>query len=242
MVAIPKFASTVILYRLNTNNNAIPFEILLIRRAKEMRFLGGVHAFPGGKLEKDDYSDALLERCKGLNAHQAHQLILDTQTFHQEIKISLGFFTTAIRELFEEVGLLFAYDKNLSLLNFTDPSLQQKYYTYRTQLLHKTIKFSDIIKNEDLTLSIDKLRYFRHFITPEFSPIRYDTRFFLAEIPPHQNIQSDEQEIISTEWGIPAKFLKRYQKKEIILIPPQFACLRSLKKVEDIERFCEALR
>ena len=84
MVAIPRFASTVILYRLKENpeKNQCNFEVLLIQRSKEMKFLGGVHAFPGGKLEDEDYSEDSIARCRGINKLQAHRIIQDNKTYH----------------------------------------------------------------------------------------------------------------------------------------------------------------
>jgi len=95
--------------------------------------------------------------------------------------------------------------------------------------------------DENLYYAVDELHYFRHFITPELSPIRYDTRFFLAEVPPNQTISPTTTEIISSEWTNPAATIKRYRKKEIKLIPPQYSCISSLRKVGDIREFCRTL-
>ncbi|NVM52066.1 MAG: hypothetical protein HWN66_00090 [Candidatus Helarchaeota archaeon] len=244
MPVAPKFASTVILYRLQSgteDSNKCQFEVFLIQRSKKMRFLGGVHAFPGGKLEDEDIQEKNLARCKGFDKNRAHQMILDKNTFHQHRNYSLGFWITGIRELFEEVGILFAYDNKNSLLNLSDPKLQKKFEGYRNKLLEKKMVLSDIMAQEDLYYAVDKLHYFRHFITPELSPIRYDTRFFLAELPPNQTVKPTTTEIISSEWAKPSATLKRYRKKEIILIPPQHSCLSSLRKVADIRDFCKSL-
>ena len=244
MDILPKFASTVILYRLKDRIDDLfksKFEIFLIQRSKEMKFLGGVHAFPGGKLEQDDFSEKNLVKCKGLNKDQAYKLILDEKTYHKNKDYSLGFWIAGIREVFEEIGILFAYNKALNLLNLSNPKYKQKFENYREKLLRDEILFSDIVDKEELYLATDKLYYFRHFITPEISPIRYDTRFFLAELPPNQPIKPDTNEIISYEWTNPAEAIKQYRKKEIILIPPQYSCLLSLQRVIDIKEFCNLL-
>ncbi len=243
MVATPKFASSVILYRVpdvSDAANTCPFEILLIQRAKGMKFLGGVYAFPGGKLEEDDISEKNLTKCQ-FTKTRAHQLILDKNTHHENENYSLGFWITAIREVFEEIGVLFAYDKSLHLFNLSTPPLQTKFEAYRTQLLQDQILFSEIMDREHLSFAVDKLHYFRHFITPELSPIRYDTRFFLAELPANQIIKPDAREIISAEWNDPTSTMKRYHDKEIILIPPQYSCLLSLQKVVNIKDYCSSL-
>jgi len=246
MVATPKFASAVILFKLLDNRakietNSSNFVVFLIQRSKAMKFLGGVHAFPGGKLEDDDFSEKSLGRCKGLDKTKAHQLILDNNTFHTNTNYSLGFWIAGIREVFEEIGILFAYDSHLKLVDFSHPAQKTKFEVYRNELLQNKIRFSEIIAQEDLFYAVDKLLYFNHFITPELSPIRYDTRFFLAELPLNQSIDMCSAEIISTEWDSPSQILEHYRKKEIKLIPPQYACISKLQKIADIKTFCEKL-
>jgi len=244
MVVNPKFASSVILYRLKNSinkSNQCNFEVFLIQRAKSMRFLGGVHAFPGGKLEEDDYSDINITRCKGLDKFKAHQLILDKKTYHDNENYSLGFWIAGIREIFEEIGLLFAYNKEINLINLIDQKYKEKFDIYREKLIADQIILSEIMLKEDLYYAIDRLYYFKHFITPEISPIRYDTRFFLAEMPPNQLLKPDSTEIISAEWCCPTDAIKRYRKKQIILIPPQYSCLSNLCKIVDIGDFCSSL-
>ncbi len=244
MPAVPRFASTVILYRLKEGtdeSNDRSFEIFLIQRSKKMKFLGGFHAFPGGKLEDEDILEKSLARCKGLDKDQAHQIILDKQTSHDDKNLSLGFWITGIREVFEEVGILFAYDGNSNLINLDNPTLQSKFEAYREKLLKNQILFTDMMEKENLMFAVDRLYYFRHFITPDLSPIRYDTRFYLAELPLGQNLKATSSEIISSEWANPTSAINRYRKKEIKLIPPQYACISRLRKVADIRNFCESL-
>jgi len=246
MAATPKFASAVILFQLirpsdKIESNSYNYILLLIQRSKAMKFLGGVYAFPGGKLEEDDFSEQSFARCKGFDMYKAHQLILDDKTYHTNVNYSLGFWIAGIREVFEEIGILFAYDQHLNLVDLSNPMQKAKFEVYRDKLLQDKILFSEIIVKENLFYAVDKLYYFIHFITPEVSPIRYDTRFFLAELPLNQSIQYTSSEIIATEWATPAELLESYWKKEIKLIPPQYACLTKLQKIANIKAFCEDL-
>jgi 8-oxo-dGTP pyrophosphatase MutT (NUDIX family) len=240
MVTTPKYASTVILYRLRDGNH-YDFEIFLIQRAKNMRFLGGFHAFPGGRLEEEDLLEASLQRCRGLDRVTAHQRILDKQTNHQDINLSLAFWITAIRELFEEVGILLAYDRDINLIDLSEPAVRLKFESYRQQLIQKQITFLNILQQEDLFYAVDKLFYFRHFITPDLSPIRYDTRFYIAQLPRNQIINPSSSEYTASEWIDPRAILKRYRKRMIKLIPPQYSCISKLKKVANIDQFCNSL-
>ncbi|MHA1130500.1 MAG: NUDIX hydrolase, partial [Candidatus Helarchaeota archaeon] len=243
MVTIPKFASSVILYRQPHIKGANPcdFEILLIQRARELKFLGGFHAFPGGKLEEEDSSERSIARCKGIDKSHAHQIIQDNKTTHQNENISIGFWIAGIRELFEEVGVLLAYNSDSMLIDLSKGDFKRKFKTYRKQLLTKELLFQEILEREELYYATDLLYYYQHFVTPDFSPIRYDARFFLAELPPDQPLEPYTGEIISTEWATPSSFLKRYRKKELKLIPPQYACLSKLRKVARIEPFLDSL-
>lgn len=241
MITVPKFASTVILYRPQNSSHSAGFEIFLIQRSKEMQFLGGFHAFPGGKMEDTDLFDRNLARCKGLSSVEAHQLIIDKQTYHQDPNLSLGFWITGIRELFEEIGVFLVYNNEMQLLDLSDPNVQQRFNTYRSQLIKNEMLILEIMEMEDLYYALDKLFYFRHFITPNLSPIRYDTRFFIARIPPNQVVRPTSSEINTSEWLDPSTIIKRYREKLIKLIPPQYSCIASLRKVDDITAFCQFL-
>src|SRR5262245_3593873 len=95
----PRFASTVVLLRPDENGG---FEILLTRRPPEMKFLGGFYVVPGGTIHKEDYSARILDRCRGLSGNEARQ-ILGNQ---HDPQVAIGHWIAAIRELFEEVGVL----------------------------------------------------------------------------------------------------------------------------------------
>ena len=95
----PRFASTVVLVRPGPKDD---FEVLLTRRPEEMRFLGGFYVFPGGTVHAADYSDTMLQRCRGLSGEQAQHLLAGDH----EAPEALGHWVAVVRELFEEVGVL----------------------------------------------------------------------------------------------------------------------------------------
>src|ERR1043166_2896646 len=97
----PKPAATVILLR---SGGRDPFEIFLTRRADDMAFLGGMYCFPGGTVRKEDCSASMLRRCHGLTPNDARKIV----GAHFAPNEALGFWIAAIRELFEEVGILLA--------------------------------------------------------------------------------------------------------------------------------------
>ncbi|MHA1300571.1 MAG: NUDIX hydrolase [Candidatus Helarchaeota archaeon] len=234
MTVIPKFASSVILLRTCENReDKSDFEVLMIKRSENQRFLGGYHAFPGGKLEDTDFSEIILERCKGISKDHAFKILKDSRTSFANRNVALGFWVAAIRELFEEIGVLFAYKEN-KLIDLTKDENNKKFQDLREKMINNVVSIYEILNKEDLFFATDQLHYFRHFITPPIVPRRYDTRFFLALLPFRQKIIPFKKEITDFEWMSPREALKKYRKKEIKIIAPQFACLKSLMKAKSV--------
>ncbi|MFX0136181.1 MAG: hypothetical protein ACFFDN_21255 [Candidatus Hodarchaeota archaeon] len=241
MAVVPKYAASVILIRKSLKEAGdTDFEILLIKRSKTMKFLGGYHAFPGGKIKGIDYDERNLKRCRGRNINQAYNILLNQNTSFKEKKIAISFWIAAIREVFEEIGILLAYRDN-KLVGLSNENDISRYQKYREELIKSEISMLEIMEAEDLYYALDKLHYFRHFITPPVSPIRFDTRFFLSKLPEgQQRIDPDFKEIAEFEWLTPKESLKKYRKKEIKIIPPQYSCLRGLMNKKQIKELKES--
>jgi len=150
MEVIPKYASSVILIRKNSQVvEDADFEVLMIKRSETMKFLGGFHAFPGGKLKDSDYHEKNLKRCKGLDVNQAYNILNDQNTSFKERNIALSFWVTAIREVFEEIGILIAY-KNDKLIDLSVENEKSKYQKYRQRLIEGNISLLDVMEIENL--------------------------------------------------------------------------------------------
>lgn len=223
----PKLAASVILLRNESPNT----ELFMIKRHKDLKFLGGFHAFPGGKTEQDD------------------ELFVDKTDFERNFpKIAKNFFQvenqsfgfkqiqtiyiTAIRELFEEVGILLATENDTNkTINLNSEEKFNHFLELRKLLLEKKIKFSQILIDNELSPIFHDLIPFKHFITPEFSPFRYDTYFFTLKMPENQEISPISKEIEESIWITPKDAMRRYNKNKILLIPPQLICITDLKKL-----------
>ncbi|MHA1765021.1 MAG: NUDIX hydrolase [Promethearchaeota archaeon] len=219
----PRLASSIILIRGFRPN----IEIFMIKRHENLKFLGGFHAFPGGKQEKDDFS------CKHSNINFSEDVKIFFKLENEKFDLNQieTLYVTAIRELFEEIGILLAYNEKKCIINLKNEENLQKFSRLRKELLENKISFSKLIDQENLTLACDKLTPLRHFITPEFSAIRYDTYFFTAELPINQFPMEINSEIEDSIWISPKLAIKKFNKKEILLIPPQLVCLTDLKKL-----------
>jgi 8-oxo-dGTP pyrophosphatase MutT (NUDIX family) len=139
--------------------------------------------------------------------------------------VALGYWIGAIREAFEEVGALLAYGPDGRLVRATGA----RYAEYRRACQADRGAFWDMVRAEGLTLATDRLVYFAHWITPEESAIRFDTRFFAAEMPPGQEATADGREIIAARWLTPREALRARSRGEISLRFPTVMNLQLLE-------------
>lgn len=198
MVAIPKPASTVILMDDLRR-------VYLTKRPITMKFLGGFYVFPGGAVDETDY-------------------FLLNEMVAREEKFPIVHYVAAARELFEEVGILLANRKDGSPYIMEEKKLNK----YRNLLVNKKISFLQMLKDEGLEFNIDSLTYFNHFITPKVSPIRFDTRFFIAKLPNNQTPKPDKKEIEDAFWILPEEALEAYKKQHLPMVFPTILSLQTL--------------
>jgi 8-oxo-dGTP pyrophosphatase MutT (NUDIX family) len=220
-------AATVLLLRPAESSG---FEVFLTRRPDEMAFLGGLYCFPGGAVQKDDCASAMLRLCHGLSPAGARRMI----GAYFSPPEALGFWIAGIRELFEEVGILFAVD----YLGKTWPAARKHGYNLADKhaaLLKKTITFRSLLEGEGLLCDTSRLVYFSHWQTPEPSSIRFDTRFFIAVLPDDQHPFPASPEVSRSLWLTPDRALELFAKDELPLIFPTFASLRTLADFDSLE-------
>jgi hypothetical protein len=111
-----------------------------------MRFLGGFYVFPGGTVHRDDYSPAMLARCRNLSAAEAKQIL---KTNHEPDE-ALGHWVAVARELFEEVGILLCVETNGAAFHAGDSAMQQRIEQKRQATVNKQLKFADFLDSEKL--------------------------------------------------------------------------------------------
>jgi 8-oxo-dGTP pyrophosphatase MutT (NUDIX family) len=169
--------------------------VLLIQRHQDSRVAGGDYVFPGGKIEADDNPPDAARWCAGLDpAAAARRLGLGADE-----RAALGYLVGAIRETFEEVGILLATDADGRPLRVE----AARFADYRRACDADNRAFWAMVKAEKLVLATDRLTYFAHWITPEESAARFDVRFFAAAAPAGQAAVADEREIVEVCWLTP---------------------------------------
>jgi len=223
----PRPAASVLLVRPGTRG---PVEVYIIRRQKSMRFLGGFYAFPGGKVESADGSEASLARCFGVSSATALAAFPAADGLPP-----LAFWVTAARELVEETGLLVGCDADGRPVDTRDPAVRERVERVRHALAADGASFHALLEQEGWHLDLAPFRYLSHFITPPSSPIRFTARFFLAPVPTGQEPRLLGGEASEGFWIDPAEGHRRFLAGEMQMAEPADCGLRYLSGFDGLD-------
>ena len=189
-------------------------EVFLLRRHGQSDVLGGAFVFPGGKADREDAEWAdRLDRPPA----ELHALLGEPELSDEE---AAALYVTAIRELFEETGLLLA-----------DVTPQQASEAWA--MLRQGPRFDELLSPMGVRLSASLLHPWSRWVTPRLSSVsrkRFDTRFFVATVPPGQQARHDEHEATEGVWLTPRAALREYWDLRIELAPPQIMSLNHLAR------------
>ena len=221
----PLDSATVILTR---DSNQGPFKILLMRRHRDQEFMGGAFVFPGGKLDQGDCDPALISYARGFKAVEAKRRLQATDLPEEK---ALGLFFAALRETFEEAGVLLAYDPSGQLIDLAEGETAGRFAEYRLQLHQNRLSLRELAERERLQYALDLLTPYAHWVTPEIESKRFSTRFFLARQPAEQLPSHDTVEMTKSQWITPSEAIERQRAGQILLMPP------TLKTVEELNEF-----
>ena len=210
-------AATVILLR---DTPAGP-EAFTMERALTMAFSAGATVFPGGKVDPSDtVPDQFFmgtdiqywERSLGATSTRAKQLLI-----------------AAVRETFEEVGVLFARPTSGGAL--VDP---RHFEEERVDIEAGQLSFVDFLTKHQLTPDFTYLRPWSRWITPIGEPKRYDTHFMLAAFPSEQEARLVTEEATSAAWLRPEEALKLFRQGSTYLMPPTWAQFDRLQNFNSV--------
>jgi glyoxylase-like metal-dependent hydrolase (beta-lactamase superfamily II)/8-oxo-dGTP pyrophosphatase MutT (NUDIX family) len=165
-------------------------EVLMLRRNTRAVMLGGAYVFPGGAVDRRDHDPHLLARVTGLPAHEA-----DARMEVQDG--GLGYWLAAVRETFEEAGILLAVDERGGALA---AERWQAFAAQRAAVNAGTVRFGDLLHEHGLTIPAQEIVFFNRWITPPVRPRRFDTRFFIARAPHAQTASHDDGETVDSRW------------------------------------------
>jgi 8-oxo-dGTP pyrophosphatase MutT (NUDIX family) len=207
-------------------------EVLMVRRAMRAVFAGGAYVFPGGAIDPADRSPEIGRYCRGRDESQA-------STQLGVAAGGLAYYVAAVRECFEEAGLLLAADEPGDLVTIGDAE-GHRFAAYRRALNEGTGDLATLCREQSLVLALDRVEYFSHWITPVGAPRRFDTRFFVAEAPPAQTALHDEGETIASIWTTPADALRGHRDGTFDLLLPTLENLTALGRFARVADLMEA--
>src|SRR5436190_4094876 len=217
MAVEPRLASAVMLLRDTTSGQGI--EVFMVRRVIQSDFMPDVYVFPGGSVTADDRA---AEQAEGVCMPVA-PAISDPEG---RTNLGSGARAAAIRELFEEAGVLLAYRTGEILA--LDEEDVPRFAAYRQAFNQRRGSLVELAQAEKLRLATDHLGYYAHWITPEGMPKRFDTHFFITTAPAEQEAAHDRLETSEGVWITPAEALARSEQGTFPLV---FATIHQLREL-----------
>ena len=202
MIVEPRPAATVVLLRPGAGG----MEVLLTRRPASMAFAGDLFVFPGGRVDDADSDPRIVARSLGGAAPEV----------------------AAVRELFEEAGVLLAESALGGALDEADT------IAARRDLLDGTATIADVSERLELRLRTDLLARIGHWTTPPIMPRRFDTLFFAAELPAGATPTFVSDEVVEHRWLTPAAALAAMATGEIGMWVPTSTTLQQLRWADDL--------
>lgn len=201
-------------------------EVLLLRRAENGGdAYSGAWVFPGGVVDARDRA------CRGVVCAG-----LDDAAASARLGLKAGgldYYVAAVRECFEESGLLFATDASGALPALVEAGPRSAAIAAGRAPLHRgETRLEDLCRSCGLTLAVDRLVYFGHWLTPIGRPKRFDTRFFIAEAPAGQIATPDAAETVEQRWVAPADALA--QSSELKLVTPTVKTLEAIARFDSV--------
>lgn len=228
----PRHASTVILLRDTLSGP----EVYVQERASTMSFCAEMTVFPGGGVDARDMPgdvDQDGHDSPGLQ-WQGPNLQWWSQRLLKDPAMARALVCAAVRETFEESGMLLAGTPDGIVVADTAP-----FQAERKQLEDHLLSFSDFMDNNNLVLRADLLRPWANWVTPKEQPMRYDTAFFVAQLPEGQKTTGDTREATSTGWFRPATLLDGWRSRKINLMPPTWAQIKLLDTFRTVDEVME---
>jgi 8-oxo-dGTP pyrophosphatase MutT (NUDIX family) len=195
-------------------------EVFMLRRTASAVFGAGMYVFPGGRVDEVDHAADIAAHCVGL----------DDATASAKLGIErggLGYWVAAVRECFEEAGVLLASSR-------TGEGLAVR--AEDRHLVHDgAMSLVELCARDDLVLDLSTTHYVDHWITPIGEQRRFDTRFFLTAMPDDQDPLHDDAETVDSLWVRPEVALAMQASGELMMMPPTMVNLEFLTPFESAD-------
>lgn len=222
-VAVPRPASTMLLLR----DGPAGMQVFMVVRHHQIDFASGALVFPGGSVDKSDHELALKPEFYSSSAG------LDD--------VSIALRIAALRETFEESGILLARRRGCDALVPAQVA-DELAAEHRVALNEGKVSFAEVLSSAKLTLALDTLVPYAHWITPVGMPKRFDTHFFMAVAPADQVGSHDGHESVDSVWVSPQEALDGAKSGRFTVIFPTERNLYKLARQSTAEAALHAAR
>ncbi len=211
-------------------------QVLMMRRDANTVFAGGMWVFPGGSVDdSDDHVD--------FQTISEHRTEAEACQLLDLPKGGLAYYIAAIRECFEEAGVLLARVKgDDQAIQLTDIMHTSRFEQHRDDVNDGNLSFIDMVQQENLIMDAGEMHYVARWITPLGPPRRFDARFFVARMPEGQEPIHDNRETVHATWLSPKDILKHVASGKMILMSPTLRMIRCLALFDTTDQVIAAAR
>ena len=217
-IALARPAATVVLVR-DTDSGP---EALLMRRHGSAGFVPGAWVFPGGRVDPADAAPDLWS--------PPSPVLVPPREF----------WVAAVREVFEETGVLLATRVDGTALD--GRAVTEALAQWRSELLADRATLLDVLRDVRLRLALEETIHLAHWVTPIVEPRRYDTHFFLARLPAGATVTVDPREMTAAQWLAPSVALQQFERGELPMVFPTVRVLEALAPFSSVRDATRALR
>lgn len=209
-------------------------QVYMMERNAATVFAGGMWVFPGGRVDDTDDPDVFAK----ISIHRDDD---EASAIMGLERGGLAYYIAAIREAFEEAGILLAFHKkSRELVDLRNPEIAAKFQAHRNDINDSNRNFIEIMEEEDLILDAGQMHYVARWITPPGPPRRFDARFFVARMPRRQKGEHDDGELVHSRWLSPKRIIEMEATGEMVLMSPTLRMIRSLALFSSADEVIEA--
>jgi 8-oxo-dGTP pyrophosphatase MutT (NUDIX family) len=209
-------------------------QVYMMERNANTVFAGGMWVFPGGSVDADDDPDLF----QHISIHRSDA---QASTLLDLPRGGLAYYIAAIREAFEEAGVLLALNRNTrEPLDLKDKATAARFQSHRNDINDSNRNFVEIIEEENLILDAGEMHYVARWITPVGPPRRFDARFFIARMPRRQVPIHDDYELVHSRWLSPAAILDSVESEDMVLMSPTLRMIKCLARFESADEVIAA--
>lgn len=210
-------------------------QIFMMERHANTAFAGGMWVFPGGAVDHRDDASYYAD----IATHRTDQEASEIMGLESG---GLAYYMAAIRETFEEAGILLAlHDHDESPLTIHSGN-ETRFARYRDQLNATEIDLKNILETESLLADVSQMHYVARWITPLGSPRRFDARFFISCIPSEQIPVHDDGELVNSAWMTPQDILDSFDREDMVLMSPTLRMVKNLAAFDSAEQVIDSVK